>query len=117
MRTVKVSVAAAVPIVMTLLVPAMAHASVSKSGTKNCTANQTGVSRAYSTGTTEHYPPDTGYGIFYNGGTWKATSKNATSGGAGSGSFKPMVRLTTLEPTPTALTERLRWHNTLGPSR
>lgn len=83
MRTVKVSVAAAVPIVMTLLVPAMAHASVSKSGTKNCTANQTGVSRAYSTGTTEHYPPDTGYGIFYNGGTWKATSKNATSGGGG----------------------------------
>ncbi|GGL39232.1 hypothetical protein GCM10012283_22160 [Phycicoccus endophyticus] len=83
MTTIKVSMAAAVAVAMTLLVPAAAQASVGKSGTKNCTANQTGVSRAYSTGTTEHYPPDTGYGVFYNGSTWKVTAKNATSGGGG----------------------------------
>lgn len=61
----------------------VAFAAVSESGTKNCTRNQTGVSHGYSTGTTEHYPPGAGYGIFYNGTKWKNTQRSATVGGGG----------------------------------
>lgn len=60
-----------------------AHAAVTESGTKICTQNQTGVSRSYSTGTTEHYPPDTGYAVFYNGGSWLVKTRAASAGGGG----------------------------------
>lgn len=76
-------VAAAFLLVSLSAVGSIAHAAVTKSGTKNCTTNQTGVSRALSSVTTEHYPPGAGYGVFYNGSTFKTTIKAASRGGGG----------------------------------
>ncbi len=47
----------------------------SESGTRNCAYNQIGRTHATSYGTTHHYPPGGGYGVFYNGLTYKSTSK------------------------------------------
>lgn len=55
-----------------------AQATGGESGTKGCATNQTGVSRGYTTGTTEHAPPGAGYGKFYNGTSWRYTAKSAT---------------------------------------
>jgi len=78
------AIGAALAVAIALLGPAVAaSANVWTGGTQNCTTNQTGVTRAYTTGATEHYPPGGGYGIFYNGGSYAVTLKSSTSAGGG----------------------------------
>lgn len=58
-----------------------ASAVVWKSGNRPCVGLQRTV--GYSTGTTEHYPGPSGYGIFYNGSVWKTTKRFAGATGGG----------------------------------
>jgi len=64
-------------LVLALAAPALAL--VSESGYKYCNG-YIPYSRAYSTGTTEHFPPGSGYGIYYNGSSWKVTTQWSSSG-------------------------------------
>lgn len=60
-----------------------AYADVGKTGTKGCTNNSTGVTRAVSSGQTEHFPPGGGYGVFYNGSSMRVTYTNSNKSGGG----------------------------------
>lgn len=77
-----ISIAAAV-LLFVAVAATPASATVSKSGTKGCTINQTGVSRSYSTGFTEHFPPGSGYGAYQNGQSWIVRERSATVAGGG----------------------------------
>jgi len=67
--------------VVTFSIATVASAVVWKSGTTYCAGTQRTV--GYSTGTTEHYPGPSGYGIFYNGSSWKTTKRLASATGGG----------------------------------
>jgi hypothetical protein len=69
---------------LVLLGTGIAEATVTDGGTTYCTTNQTGVSRGYSTGTTNHAPPGGGYATYYNGSLWKVTTKAANVARGGS---------------------------------
>ena len=69
-RISKPTTAGATAVMVLLLAVSPVLASVTKSGTKNCTINQTPYSQSYSTGFTEHFPPGSGYGPFNNGANW-----------------------------------------------
>lgn len=58
-----------------------AHADVRKGGTTYCGSNQTTVTHALSTGTTEHFPGGGAYRVFYNGSIFKHTEASAASAG------------------------------------
>lgn len=61
-----------------------ALANVGKSGTQPCTAHQTGVTRASSSGMTTHYPPGGGSRTFNNGSNMLATEASSINAGGGS---------------------------------
>ncbi|HWK19846.1 MAG TPA: hypothetical protein VNR37_03630 [Microbacteriaceae bacterium] len=62
---------------------ATAFADVWDGGLQNCTPHQTGVSRAYSTGSTNHVAPGGGVATFTNGAIWKVTTKSSNVAGGG----------------------------------
>lgn len=70
----------AVGLTISLAMPTLA---VTQDGYKYCTINYTPETLAYTTGTTEHYPPGSGYKLYQNGTTWKHTHWWATSSGGG----------------------------------
>ena len=77
-----VLVAASV-LTLTFALQIPAHATVQKTGTKGCTNNSTGVTRALSSNQTEHFPPGGGYRVFYNGSSMRVTSANSIRAGGG----------------------------------
>lgn len=64
-----ISVVAAVVLIMALAVPVLA--TVWDGGVVYCEDFETGYSRSYSTGLTEHWPPGTGYAWWNNGTQWR----------------------------------------------
>ncbi len=81
---IKSAFAATVIVAAAILAPADAWASVTKSGTKYCNGMlPLGITRAYSTGFTEHYPPRSGYVAYSNGSQWRVTYADSTTTGGG----------------------------------
>ena len=67
-----------------LVMPSALAFSVTDSGTKYCDPSQyVPATRAYSTAKTEHFPPGSGYDVFYNGSSWKVTRAIANQGDDG----------------------------------
>ena len=84
MRKSMLGVVPLASLALVLVSTGVAGAVVTEGGSISCTSNQTGVSRGYSTGTTNHAPPGAGYATFYNGSVWKVTVKSATVARGGS---------------------------------
>jgi hypothetical protein len=74
-------------------------ATVTKSGYKGCTVNQTGYTHSRSTGLTEHYPPGGGYRSWQNGGSY--TDRTGYSNVAGGGSWHVDVTSGSLDDANT----------------
>lgn len=82
-RIAKPTTAVATAVMVLLLAVSPVLASVTKSGTKYCTINQTPYSKSFSTGFTEHFPPGSGYGAWNNGANWLVRQKYSSPGTQG----------------------------------